>query len=209
MKQHAGQGHGTALLLHGYGADGSDLLPLAEKLGALAARFIAPDAPEPHELGGGRQWFDLSWYNNDTLTEAETLQRLNHGVQHAAPHLKKLLESTRPRVLIGFSQGAMLALYAALHQQHELEFDAVIAFSGVLTHHHFEPIRKTPTLLIHGADDPLIPSRASTAAQPWLQAHNIPHQCHILPGLEHGIDERALQLALDFAPPHHDRIQSS
>jgi phospholipase/carboxylesterase len=50
---------------------------------------------------------------------------------------------------------------------------------------------------IHGAQDPVIPARFSTDAAAQLQALGADAQVHILPGLGHGIDQRALGLLVD------------
>src|SRR4051812_49335758 len=48
----------AVVALHGWGAPGDDLVPLAEALNRPGARFFVPAAPLP-EMGGGRAWWHL------------------------------------------------------------------------------------------------------------------------------------------------------
>ncbi|MEM6357820.1 MAG: hypothetical protein AAF844_19350, partial [Pseudomonadota bacterium] len=59
-----GPAKALVVLLHGYGADGQDLIGLAQPLGQVLpnAAFRAPDAPEPCRVNPmGRQWFPIPW----------------------------------------------------------------------------------------------------------------------------------------------------
>ena len=104
------------VLLHGYGADGADLIGLAESWGQAVpdALFLAPDAPDRCEMAPwGRQWFSLSDMDPAHLAA---------GVARAVPLVSGLAAAEAVRhgiapgriALMGFSQGAMLALAAGL-----------------------------------------------------------------------------------------------
>src|SRR5262245_35920186 len=116
-------GRATALvvLLHGYGANGDDLIALAEGWQARlpAAAFVAPNAPETIPgMPGALQWFAL------TFRDADELWR---GVVAAEPHLNRFLDRELARLelgaerlaLVGFSQGTMLALHVALRRSRQ------------------------------------------------------------------------------------------
>ena len=103
------------VLLHGVGADGQDLIELAPAMAAAlpGAAFVAPNAPEPCDMTAfGCQWFSL----RDRRPDALLL-----GVQAAASLIDAFLDAELERygladgqlALLGFSQGAMLALLVA------------------------------------------------------------------------------------------------
>src|SRR5690606_13868118 len=101
------------VFLHGYGADGNDLIDLGRQLAPVLpdTAFVSPHAPEPCAGAPyGRQWFPLA--------EVEP-HLLYAGVRHAAPHLDRFLDAELERhglseaelALVGFSQGTMMALH--------------------------------------------------------------------------------------------------
>ena len=112
----SGTARQLVVLLHGLGADGNDLIALGQQWqGWLPdAAFVAPHAPDPcSNVPMGRQWFPL------TLTDPREFWR---GVTYAAPGLDAFLDRELARyslppsqlALVGFSQGAMMALHLGL-----------------------------------------------------------------------------------------------
>src|SRR6185436_9900048 len=104
------------VLLHGYGANGDDLIGLAEgwRSTLRSAAFVAPNAPDTIPgMHGGLQWFPL------TMRDAGEYWR---GVAGARPALDRFLNRELSRyklplhrlVLVGFSQGTMMALHVGL-----------------------------------------------------------------------------------------------
>jgi phospholipase/carboxylesterase len=199
----AGKGPAKSLIvfLHGYGADGNDLIDIgriwAPQLPETA--FVSPHAPEPcAEAPVGRQWFPLAGV--DPL-------KLRAGVLHAAPALDAFLDAELARhkltddrlALVGFSQGTMMALHVAARRPKEMA--GVVGYSGLLPGPEFlkdEVKQKPPILLIHGDADPLIPSLALYAAARVLGDAGFQAEWHMRPGLEHGIDQEGLDLGVGF-----------
>ncbi|MFQ3623318.1 MAG: phospholipase, partial [Acetobacteraceae bacterium] len=178
------------VLCHGVGADGRDLAALAEEIAPLLpeAAFACPDAPEPFAFAPfGRQWFPLA-----DLAPA----RLEAGVRRAAPVLARFVAEEAARwglgadrvVLGGFSQGAMTALFAGLGMTPAPA--AVAAFSGALPVLPQRPVGppRPPVLLVHGADDPVVPVALSQAAERVLRGAGVRVTALWRPGLGHGID---------------------
>ncbi|MFN6978059.1 MAG: alpha/beta hydrolase, partial [Gemmobacter sp.] len=106
------------VFLHGYGADGNDLLGLAEPLAPHLPDtvFLAPDAPERCTGNPfGYQWFPIPWLDGSSEAAAAA------GLDAAAADLDAWLDGAiaaegvaADRVfLFGFSQGAMMALHVA------------------------------------------------------------------------------------------------
>lgn len=195
----AGAPNSLVVLLHGIGANGEDLIGLADALAPRFphAAFHAPDAPQPYaEAGFGYQWFPR---------EPESARR--DGVREASAvvnaHVAGLLDAqgldSRRCVLIGFSQGCTTALHAAPRMERPLA--GVVGFSGALL--DAETLRdearsKPPFLLAHGGGDVVVPPTATAEASQTLAGLGFEVEAHVLPGLGHGIDARGLELAAQF-----------
>jgi phospholipase/carboxylesterase len=189
------------VLLHGYGADGNDLIELGREWARSLphAAFVAPNAPDRcAESSFGLQWFPLTFRDPDEY---------ERGVRQAGPVLDAFLDAELARrglddsalALVGFSQGTMLALHVA--PRRKARPAAVVGFSGHLADAGSlkAQIRvRPPVLLVHGDRDELIPVQALLLAAQGLAAAGIPVEWHISPGLGHGIDPRGLALAADF-----------
>jgi phospholipase/carboxylesterase len=187
------------VLLHGYGADGVDLIPLGDAWrGVLPdAAFIAPDAPEPcAEFPIGRQWFPLSFRDRSEIVD---------GLAAASPLVTAFLEDRLRSLglgnpdlaLVGFSQGAMLALDIGLGLPGPIA--GIVAFSGLLASP--PPVtggRFPPVLLGHGAEDPLIPAIAMSAAESGLSTAGVLVESHLRRGLGHGIDSEEVAVGGRF-----------
>jgi phospholipase/carboxylesterase len=195
-------GRPTALvvLLHGYGANGDDLIGLAQAWrGRLPhAVFIAPDAPqEIPGMPGARQWFAL------TLRAPDEYLR---GVSAAHPQLDRFLDAELARyalgadrlALVGFSQGTMLALHVGLRRAASPA--AIVGYSGLLAgpERVAEVRARPPVLLLHGEEDDLIPIAALHAAREALAHAGLGVEWHVRPGLGHGIDPGGQRMGGDF-----------
>lgn len=196
-----GRARSLVVLLHGYGADGNDLIDLAEAWAALLpdTAFVAPNAPEPCDMAPiGRQWFALS------VRDPHERWR---GVVAARPGLDATLDAELERyglpdaamALVGFSQGAMMALHAGLRRPRSPA--AILGYSGMLVgpeHLAAEATARPPVLLVHGTHDEVVPVQALPAAAGALGDAGIPCTWHLSEGLGHGIDEEGLRLGGRF-----------
>jgi len=188
------------VFLHGYGADGNDLIAVGKQWQTLMpdAAFVAPHAPERcAEAPVGRQWFPL------TMRDQGERWR---GVNAAAPDLEAFLAAELARnnldasklALVGFSQGTMMALHVGLRRKFAPA--AILGYSGMLVGPEFltdATARSTsgnppPILLIHGDQDDLIPPEAMFMAAEDLGQANIPCEWHLSVGIGHGIDGTGL-----------------
>jgi phospholipase/carboxylesterase len=194
------------VLLHGYGADGNDLIEMGRQWQPLfpQAAFVAPHAPEPMPLSPmGRQWFPLS------MRDMEERWR---GVIKAGPVLEAFLhaelrrQSLPPSVLalVGFSQGTMMALHIGLRRA--VAPAAIVGYSGLLVLQAgkgpkdlaAEVRGKPPILLVHGEADDLIPVTALFDSAEMLADADIPCEWHLSLGLGHGIDGEGLRQGGEF-----------
>lgn len=192
-------GKPTALvvLLHGLGADGNDLIALAPELARTLPRalFVSPDAPFPCDMAPyGRQWFSL---------QDRASARVQEGTVMARPILDRFLDEALDvwglkddaLALLGFSQGAMMALHAGLRRKNPPA--AIVAFSGAL----IGEVPATPAggyppvLLVHGEDDPIVPFSSFRFARTALAAAGVSVEAVSRPGLGHGIDPAGIAVA--------------
>jgi phospholipase/carboxylesterase len=192
------------VFLHGYGADGADLLGLADVLAPHlpGTRFLAPDAPEPcHGAPMGRQWFPIPWLDGSSEVAAGI------GLAQSAADLDAFLDAEMAAAgvgpvataLVGFSQGAMLSLHVAPRRPQAVA--GVVAISGRL----LQPGRltaearvKPPVLLIHGDQDPVVPFADMGTAGQALVAAGFQTFGHVMQGTGHGIAPDGLGAALGF-----------
>ncbi len=192
------------VFLHGYGANGADLLGLSDSLAAHlpGVAFLAPDAPERCAGGGfGFQWFPIPWIDGSPQALAEA------GLDAAAADLDAFLDARLTEaklgadrlVLIGFSQGAMMALHIAPRRTGPVA--GVVAISGRLLRPEMlkaEARVKPPILLMHGDQDPVVPFADMATAGDALVAAGIPTYGHVMQGTGHGIAPDGLGVALQF-----------
>ena len=199
---HAGgkPGH-LVVLLHGYGADGNDLIGLAPVLAPLMpdAVFHAPNAPYPCEGNPfGYQWFGIS--RLDPAVAAA-------GVRAAAPFVESFLDDTLAQygldesntALVGFSQGTMMALHVGLRRPKQLA--GIVGFSGMLAGPEVlkdEIKSRPPILLAHGDSDEMLPHVLTERAAEALRQNGVEVGVHIAEGVGHGINDTALSHAARF-----------
>lgn len=199
-----GQGKHLVVLLHGYGADGGDLLGLADPLSPHMPDtvFVAPDAPEKSVANPfGYQWFPIPWIDGSSEEAARA------GMVAAVGDLNAWLEETMTvegitaenTILFGFSQGTMMALHVAPRWEEELA--GVVGFSGRLLAPELlegEVINKPPVLLVHGDQDDVVPPQSLNQAAEALGAAGFDVYAHIMQGTAHGIAPDGLSVALTF-----------
>ena len=201
----SGTTRSAVVFLHGYGANGADLLGLADPLmdHLPDTLFVAPDAPESIPgMPMGLQWFPIPWIDGSSEEEAE------RGMAAAVADLDAFLdalmvdEDLLPEqvVLFGFSQGTMLALHVAPRREDALA--GVVAFSGRLLAPELltdEVKTRPPILLVHGdADDVVPPQSLPLAAEALQQAGWQDVYAHVMKGTGHGIAPDGLSVALAF-----------
>jgi phospholipase/carboxylesterase len=184
------------VLCHGLGADGHDLIDLAPTWGhALPdGAFVSVDAPFAHDSGFGRQWWSVA-DRSPPVVEA--------GVRRAAEFLDQFIDAELRRLglpadgyaLMGFSQGAMTALFTGLRRASAPR--AILAFSGALIAPESlasELANHPPVLLVHGEADDVVPAQRSRDAEAALRAANVPVEAVYVPRLGHGIDDTGLAM---------------
>lgn len=205
LEPRAGPAQALVVFLHGYGADGNDLIELGRAWQGLLpqAAFVSPHAPERCLQSPGRQWFSLTFRDPDERWR---------GCNKAGPALEAFLDSELERrnlrasalALVGFSQGTMMALHVGLRRATAPA--AIVGYSGLLVlppdvdaeAFAAEIKSRPPVLLVHGDRDDLIPPQALFQATQGLAALEVPAEWHLSAGIGHGIDGEGLRHGGEF-----------
>jgi phospholipase/carboxylesterase len=215
----SGTARKLVVLVHGYGADGNDLIELGGQWRNLLpdAAFVAPHAPGripgfPPGMMGGRQWFALDAYDPNLLRRdphqtAGVYATMQRAAEQAAPALEQFIADELARnklgpadlALVGFSQGTMMALHVGLRRDPGPA--GILGYSGALL--GGEGLQKQirsrpPILLVHGDADEIVPIEAMHAALNMLNQAECPARFHVSRGLGHGIDGQGLSLGGAF-----------
>jgi phospholipase/carboxylesterase len=189
------------ILLHGYGSNGDDLIGLVPYWRAALpdTLFLAPNAPQPCPgTATGRQWWALTSLSPDARAA---------GVRVSAATLNAYIDQQLAKyglaedrlILVGFSQGTMMALHVGPRREHALA--GIIGYSGMLA----DPLAlasevrtKPPILLVHGDADTVLPVASIHQAQAGLEPLGFQVATHVSRGLGHSIDVAGLTLGRDF-----------
>lgn len=188
------------ILLHGVGSNGANLAPLGQAWQHTLAQtdFVSPDGPFAFDHGPGRQWFSING-----VTEANRPQRVAEARAAFDQSLSEIIaahglsDNLQRVALVGFSQGSIMALDVLASGRWPV--GAIVAFSGRLASPApLTPTITTPTLLIHGSADPVMPVVESLRAAQTLQALGVDARVHTLEGVGHSISPEGAALAGEF-----------
>jgi phospholipase/carboxylesterase len=206
LNPRSGTARQLVIFLHGYGADGNDLIEIGRAWQPLLpqAAFVSPHAPEPcGQAPVGRQWFALTFRDPNERWV---------GANKAAPVLERFIEAELARhqllpqalALVGFSQGTMMALHVGLRRA--VPPAAIVGYSGLLVLPPqgnpdalaAEIKSRPPVLLVHGDQDELIPAQALFQSTQALADLGVPVEWHLSAGVGHGIDQEGLRHGGEF-----------
>ncbi len=198
------------ILLHGWGADGSDLAPLAPSLlgqisvasgetssahhRTLGGAVFVPDAPDVCSANPfGRQWFELSDPASGIgLNALACLQT----VGFIAAMLDSLTEQTGyvsdQMILGGFSQGGMVSLTAGLAYQRPLCGLFCLSGAWLTPDQTCHQSAGLPVFMAHGVVDPVVPFECMTQAEADLTTAGLSPQTLRREHMAHGIDPETL-----------------
>jgi phospholipase/carboxylesterase len=190
------------ILIHGYGSNGYDLISLARMMQPALphAAFVAPNAPSQiPRMAAAHQWWPI-----ETFSMSERAA----GAAAAAPALKafithELEEAALPSdrlLLVGFSQGTMMALHVGLRRPEPIA--GIVGISGMLVapeRLEAEIRSRPPVLLIHGTQDDVVPFHSMDLASAALTACGVAVETHVSPGAGHSVGQDGLAAATAFA----------
>ena len=203
----SGTATSLVIFLHGYGADGNDLIGLAGPLGQHLpdTAFLAPNAPERCAVNpGGYQWFPIPWIDGSPESARDESYRRSLGVLDGWLTQAMEAEGVAPArtAVVGFSQGTMMALSVLPARAEPVA--GLVGFSGRL----LEPEAlataraKPPVLLVHGDRDEMVPVASLDEAKRGLASAGFDVRTHVSRGVAHGIAPDGLELARAFLREH-------
>ena len=190
------------VLIHGYGSNGEDLISLAAMMqpSLPGVAFVAPNAPSRiPNMAAAHQWWPI-----ETFSMAERAA----GAAAAAPGLEDFITEELDRaelasdrlLLVGFSQGAMMALHVGLRRQDTPA--GIVGISGMLVapdRLSSEIASRPSVLLIHGTDDDVVPFGSMALASTALAEVNVRVETHVSRGVGHGVAPDGIEAATVFA----------
>ena len=177
------------IFLHGVGSNGDDLAPLGHHWATLLPDviFAAPNAPERFAAGFGWQWFSLTDVTPENRPgRVRAARAAFDATLNAIVAQHGFADRWENVVLVGFSQGSIMALDALASGRYPLA--GVVAFSGRLAvEGQLTPQAHVPALLIHGQADEVIPWQESESAATRLRAAGVPVDARFEPATGHTI----------------------
>jgi phospholipase/carboxylesterase len=195
------------LLFHGVGARPYDMLPVMDRLAAEypQAALLALPSPDPFDAvpggGSGTQWFSVKGVDeqNRPVRVAEAMPRFVQAVREQQARFA--IEWPRT-ALVGFSQGAIMALEAV--QAEPRLAGRVLAFAGRHARLPTHVPEDTTVHLLHGMDDRVVPAGPAVAAARQLVGLGADVTADVLPGIGHELHplliERAVEQLRGFLP---------
>ncbi|MGD1935341.1 MAG: alpha/beta hydrolase [Candidatus Phaeomarinobacter sp.] len=188
------------VLVHGYGADGNDLIALGRHWQQLlpGAAFVAPNGPQRCDGNpAGNQWFPITRLDPDEMAR---------GVEGAASLLDEFIDAELAAhgldgsrlALVGFSQGTMMSLHIGPRRTPGPV--CILGYSGALVAPEklADVASKPPVMLVHGDADDMVPVAAMHGAATALGDSDFNVRWHVSRGVGHGIDPEGLQLGGQF-----------
>lgn len=201
VQRPAGPAPQLILLFHGVGASPEAMLPLARRMAAEwpDAFVVCVQAPRPSDLGRGWQWFSIQGIDEDTRAArvAQAMPAFLASIEHWQR------ESGAPpdvTALVGFSQGAIMALEATAQPQ--LIAGRVVALAGRYVHAPHLPPARTTLHFVHGKQDPVIPYGFTVSAAETLVAAGADLTADVLPFVGHEIGERVEAMVIERLRTH-------
>jgi len=191
----------VVVLCHGYGGDGKDISTLAINWQRFLPDtiFLCPNAPEVCTVNpNGYQWFDLASENKKIILEKSLIaeEKLSLFLDQVLDNLK--LEPIN-LALVGFSQGCMMSIQVGLKKNKPI--NCIVGYSGkVINQEHLSNnIKFKPKiLLMHGANDTIVPATHLLEAKEYFNNHGIKIKTKIFNNCDHKIPVEGVSLGLGF-----------
>jgi phospholipase/carboxylesterase len=206
VQQPAGQARQLVLLLHGLGADEQDLRPLGERLAAEYpdALVVSLRAPAPCDFGFGYQWISPT-----ALDDASRIERVADALPELADRVRRWQRASglgaEATVLVGFSQGGMMALEAAGFRPESPLAGRVVALAGRYARLPDVAPPGTTVFMVHGKADDVVDYGCTVTAAQHLVALGADVVADVIPFLGHEIDDEVLELVIERLRTHVPR----
>lgn len=206
---------GVVVLCHGFGATGTDLVPIAEEFFGSnpelrEVRFVFPAAPlELDPVYDARAWWEIDIERVQQLMETGEYRELRNSHPPRLAICREMLEQLVTEIALewdvvpgrmvvgGFSQGAMLTTDLVLNAPHAL--GGLICWSGsLISEDRWRSAAAanaiTPVVQSHGRMDPILPFAGAEALRELLAENGYEVEFVPFPG-QHEIPQAALTAA--------------
>ena len=190
----------VVIFLHGFGADGQDLISLAEFYAKELPNtaFYSPTAPSSTPFGMGYQWFSD---NNWTFRDKDGIEKAKNILEE---YINSIVEKHniehKDVAIVSFSQGTMTSLYSLPRFENKLA--GLVAYSGLMMwQEELEEgdYNKFPVIFYHGINDEVVPYEGSVQAEQELEKLGFNDTTvELEEGLEHGISLQGIQKTTKF-----------
>lgn len=203
VQRPAGPAKQLVLLFHGVGGDEADLRPVGERLAREYPEALVASLRAPHRSGSGtgRQWFSI-----EGIDEARRVERVAAELPAFVARVRAWQREAglgpEATVLIGFSQGAIMALEAAGPSGDAALAGRVVALAGRYAQLPQTAPAGTTLFLIHGKADPVFHYGYTVEAAQHLVALGADVVADVIPGVGHGIDAEVLDLLVQRLRTH-------
>jgi len=203
VQRPAGPARQLVLLFHGVGADETDLQPVGERLAREYPEALVASLRAPHQdnLGSGHQWFAV-----DGIDDAIRIERVAAELPSFVERIRQWQRETglgpEATVLIGFSQGAIMALEAVSQAGADVLAGRIVSLAGRYARLPLAEPGGTTLFLLHGKADQVIHYGYTVEAAKHLAALGADVVADVIPGLGHGIDAEVLRLLIQRLRTH-------
>ncbi len=193
LEARSGVTKSLVVILHGYGADGDNLMGLGKAWSHKMPNttFVAPNAFDICEMGFGYQWFSLEDFSppvrrKNIMAIQGRMDNLLTSIFAAYP------QSVDQIILVGFSQGAMISLHQGIYGAHKLK--GIIGYSGGFSiKEDLEPLHAPNILLAHGLDDDIVSADFSREGYDALKNLGCEAELILSPGAAHEITKEGFK----------------
>lgn len=202
------------VFLHGYNSSIADVEDFATLLAHKLkdTLIVAPEADMQSERNPlKKQWYALADVDPDrrrrkpeTSTDEiiEIYNRTGQRISAAAKRINKFITqlqkqhhiSNQNTFVMGFSQGAMLAIFTGLTRRHKL--GGVFPFAGIVCGKDAleqEIYSRPDVYLFHGTSDLAVQYKTLAFTKKWLEAHDINWEAVEYEGIEHRLIEDEME----------------
>lgn len=206
LQRPAGPPRQLVLLFHGLGADASDLRPVGERLAAEypEALVASLQAPERCDYGFGYQWISPT-----ALDDPKRIERVAAAVPSVASVVRRWQAEAglgpEATVLVGFSQGAMIALEAVTAAGDDVLAGRIVAVAGRFARLPQSAPAATTLFFVHGKADTVVHYGYTVEAARHLVELGADVVADVIPFLGHAFDDEVLALVVERLRTHVPR----
>lgn len=196
----SGKAKSLVIFLHGYGSNGDDLIGLGEAWAPQMpdTAFVSPNAPGMCDGFAGFQWFPIRSIDPAVFEREKQAEQVMPVLSNFIDEqLAKWGVDDSQLAVVGFSQGAMMAMYTMPRRPKPCA--AVVGYSGmIIDAAGLKGATKVPVLAVHGDRDDVVYPEYLGKVEEGFTAAGFDIETLMRPGLAHGIDQMGMSRGMQF-----------